>query len=111
MKGGGEGGSGNGGGWELRLSLQRLKKGRELSKLKKCKRGEADPNLVILWLNNNWMSLTQKFITRPQFISLCWNEFHLVHIKFQKPNLMRKTQVALDNGGREYSVHLGTKPP
>ena len=30
MKGGGEGGSGNGngGGWVLRLSLQRLKKGR-----------------------------------------------------------------------------------
>ena len=37
MRGSGEGGSGNGGGWVLRLSLQCSKKGRIIPKLKKCK--------------------------------------------------------------------------
>ena len=92
MRGGGEGNSGNCGGLVLRLSLQGLKKGREVSKLKRCKQeGRQVQILGILWLNNNWMSPAQKFMTKPQFISMCWKEFHLVHIKSQKLNLMQKT--------------------
>ena len=109
MRGGGEGGNGNSGGWVLRLSLQGLKKGRELSKLKRCKQEVRQIQILgILWLNNNWMSPAQKFMTKPQFISVCWKEFHLVHIKSQKLNA--KNPGWLDNGGREHSVHWGTNP-
>ena len=34
-------------------------------------------------------------------MSICWDEVHLVHIKSQKLNLMQKTKVALNHGGRE----------
>ena len=45
------------------------------------------------------MSSTQKFITMPQFMPLSLHELHLLHIKSQKLNLMRKTKVPLDHGG------------
>ena len=78
-----------------------FKNERELSNLKKCKQEERQIHILgILWLNNNLMSATQKFITKPQFISMWWYEFHLVHMKSQKLDLMWKTQVALDHGGR-----------
>ena len=37
IRGGGESGSDNGGGWVFRLSLKRSQKGRVLPKLKNCK--------------------------------------------------------------------------
>ena len=35
----------------------------------------------------------------PQFMPLSLYELHLLHIKSQKLNLMRKTKVPLDHGG------------
>ena len=99
---GGEGGSGNGGGWVFRLSLQCLNEGREPPKLNKCKQeGRHVQILGILWWHN-WLSPTQKSIIKATIYvnKNSGYELRLVHIKSQKL-LMQKTEIALDQGERE----------
>ena len=102
VRGGGEGGSGNGGGWVFRLSLQCSKEGREPPKLNKCKQeGRHVQILGILWWHN-WLSPTQKSIVKATIYvnKNSGYELHLVHIKSQKLSLMQKTKIALDQGER-----------